>query len=123
MDAHCTSDGLCHCCRYVVHRDVCHRQTDQLAHHRLEFPHRLQHPLTDLRLVGSVGSQELSAGREHSNHRRDEVSSKSGCEEAWPVVKAHIGSEQSLGVRPYLLLGLWTSKGQRGVSSDVFGNI
>ena len=54
VDAHCAGDCLGRCCRRVVHRNVCHRQAYQFAHHRLELPHGLQHALADLGLVGRV---------------------------------------------------------------------
>ena len=69
VDPHSACDSLGRCGRGVVHRDVRHRQPDEFTDHGLELPHRLQHALADLRLVGSVGSQELTACGKHAYHR------------------------------------------------------
>ncbi len=47
--------------RALVHRRVRNLHAGQLADHRLELKHRLQRPLRDLRLVGRVARQKLTA--------------------------------------------------------------
>ena len=123
VDPHSACDSLGCCGRGVVHRDVRYRQPDEFTDHGLELPHRLQHALADLRLVGSVGSQELAACGKHADHRGNVIPGQSCGEEAGPLVKAHIGAQQSLGVGPDLLLGLGLAQRQRAVAADGCGYV
>ena len=102
--------------RAVVHSSVRDFHVENLRHRGLELEPGLQNALGGFRLIGSVGSYELSALQNRADRRGYEVSIRPGPEERWTRSGVMVQRGECLHSRRDFELGCGIRQTQRRVA-------